>query len=295
MSFLRYPVATIGTAAAIVAAFLVYFIGVQIINRRELHPPDQYRLRKTLMTLDVIFVVLAIALLWARLLQHTGTFLGLIGAGVAVALRDPLLSIAGRIAIFAGHMYTVGDRIEISKMSGDVIDVGFFYTRLLEIGNWIGGDQATGRVVQFSNNVVFGNPVFNYTQNFSYIWDEVKLPIKYSSNVQAATEIMMRAASEYTKKFLHKAEADLEQMQKSFLVPKVELKPAVFLKVTDNWVELAMRYIVDPKKRRAAGSFIYTKIFDAIEGRQDIQIASSTMEVTVNSPDLQTSQRPKAA
>jgi small-conductance mechanosensitive channel len=176
-----------------------------------------------------------------------------------------------------------------------VIDVGFFYTRLLEIGNWIGGDQATGRVVQFSNNVVFGNPVFNYTQNFSYIWDEVKLPIKYSSNVQAATEIMMRAASEYTKKFLHKAEADLEQMQKSFLVPKVELKPAVFLKVTDNWVELAMRYIVDPKKRRAAGSFIYTKIFDAIEGRQDIQIASSTMEVTVNSPDLQTSQRPKAA
>ena len=77
----------------------------------------------------------AVAILWAHTLQNKGTFLGLIGAGMAVALKEPLLSIAGRLAIFSGHMYTAGDRIELQEMKGDVIDVGFFYTRMLEIGS----------------------------------------------------------------------------------------------------------------------------------------------------------------
>src|SRR5438045_439235 len=94
-------------------------------------------------------------------LAAEGTFLGLLGAGLAIALREPLLSVAGRVAIFAGKMYSVGDRIQLETMSGDVIDVGFFYTRMMEIGNWIGGDQVSGRIVQLPNSKIFGNPIFN--------------------------------------------------------------------------------------------------------------------------------------
>jgi small-conductance mechanosensitive channel len=285
MLHLAYPIATIGTAIAIVAAFLINWMGDRYIRGHVTDMGESYRRRKGLLTAVVLIAAAAIVLLWARLLQHTGTFLGIIGAGLAIALREPLLSIAGRIAIFAGNIYRVGDRIQIQQMSGDVIDIGFFYTRMMEIGNWIGGDQFTGRIVQLANATVFGNAVYNYTQNFNYLWDEIKLPVTYESNVKQMTSILTEVGAEYTEDFLKAAEQDLEKMRHSFLVPSFELKPHVFIKVTDNWVELTMRYVVDPKKRREASSYIYERVLDRVRQSDDITIASTTMAVTVYPPE----------
>lgn len=278
--FWHYEVEIIGTAAALLAGWLISLLGKPISNLYK-GSKQRYRARKFINTMVVLLVFAALVILWSQPLKGTGTFLGIIGAGLAIALKEPLLSIAGRLAIFAGNMYSVGDRIEINKLSGDVIDVGVFYTRMMEIGNWVGGDQVSGRLVQFPNASIFGAPVFNYTQNFSYIWDEIKLPVTYASNIEAVSKILMEVGESYTREFLKKAEADLENMRHSFLVPGVELKPAVYLKVTDNWVELTLRYVVDPKKRRSATTFIFGETFKRIQGRKDIQIASSTMNVTV--------------
>lgn len=278
--FWHYEVEIIGTAAALLAGWLISLLGKPISNLYK-GSKQRYRARKFINTMVVLLVFAALVILWSQPLKRTGTFLGIIGAGLAIALKEPLLSIAGRLAIFAGNMYSVGDRIEINKLSGDVIDVGVFYTRMMEIGNWVGGDQVSGRLVQFPNASIFGAPVFNYTQNFSYIWDEIKLPVTYASNIEAVSKILMEVGESYTREFLKKAEADLENMRHSFLVPGVELKPAVYLKVTDNWVELTLRYVVDPKKRRSATTFIFGETFKRIQGRKDIQIASSTMNVTV--------------
>ena len=230
----------------------------------------------------MVFVVgaLAIALAWGRLVPHHGTFFGLIGAGLAVALREPLLSIAGRIAIFAGRIYDAGDRIQIGDHSGDVIDIGFFYTRMLEIGNWIHGDQYSGRILQFPNAQIFGVGVFNYTRDFKYIWDEVSLNITYNSNIDSATKIMLNTGTRYTKDFLSGAKEQLLRMQQYFLVPDIELTPQVYLHVTTNWVGLTMRYVVDPKKRRAASTYLYRAIFDEVIAREDIKIGTDTMEIT---------------
>lgn len=278
--FWHYEVEIIGTAAALLAGWLISLLGKPVSNLYK-GSKQRYRARKFINTMVVLLVFAALVILWSQPLKRTGTFLGIIGAGLAIALKEPLLSIAGRLAIFAGNMYSVGDRIEINKLSGDVIDVGVFYTRMMEIGNWVGGDQVSGRLVQFPNASIFGAPVFNYTQNFSYIWDEIKLPVTYASNIEAVSKILMEVGESYTREFLKKAEADLENMRHSFLVPGVELKPAVYLKVTDNWVELTLRYVVDPKKRRSATTFIFGETFKRIQGRKDIQIASSTMNVTV--------------
>src|SRR3954471_5198647 len=150
MAHLPYPYAIIGTVLVFVLGFAVQWIGNRIISRRE-GGLERYRLHQYLNTGIMVVGTVVVFMLWARLIQNKGTFFGILGAGLAVALREPLLSIAGRIAIFAGHMYSVGDRIEINKMTGDVMDVGFFYTRMMEVGNWIGGDQASGRIVQFAN------------------------------------------------------------------------------------------------------------------------------------------------
>jgi small-conductance mechanosensitive channel len=215
-------------------------------------------------------------------LQHAGTFAGLVGAGLAVALRDPLLSIAARIAIFVGHIYNVGDRIEMNKMAGDVIDVGFFYTRMMEVGNWISADQNSGRIIQFSNSMIFGNAVFNYTQNFGYIWDELELPLTYDSNIQAASEILLEVGGQYTDDFLKGAQTELRRMQRYFIIPNVEVKPAVYIEINSNWVSLKMRYIVDPRKRRDAKNYIWREVFQRVQGREDLAIGSSTMDLTVH-------------
>lgn len=278
----QYHVAVLGTIAALVLSWLAVTIGGKIIDAAEDADRDRFRLRQTLNTFVLVAFVVAVGILWARKLQHTGTFLGLIGAGVAIALREPLLSIAGRIAIFAGRMYSIGDRIQLDQMAGDVIQIGFFYTRMMEIGNWIHGDQYSGRIIQFANAKIFGTAVMNYTQNFDYIWDEIALPITYESNMRAATEILIDAGDQYTRAFLEGAQRQLERMRRTFLIPETDLKPQVFTKVTDNYIQLSMRYIAHPKQRRAASSFIYSKVFEQLMRHKDIQMGSTTLSVTVD-------------
>ena len=283
MAFFPYFPRTAISFGCVVGGFLVYAIGRGIIYSRTKNHLERYNLRQALVTAIAVAVVVALIVVWGSLLKAHATFFGLVGAGLTVALKEPLLAIAGRIIILFGKMYGVGDRIEVNKITGDVIDVGFFYTRMMEVGNWIHGDQATGRIVQFSNSRMFGDTaVYNYTHNFSYIWDEVKLPITYASNIKATTEILLEVGGEYTREFLQGAQHELEQMRRSVVVPNVELKPQVFLRVTDNWVELNMRYVVDPKKRRAASSFIYSNAFAKLQGRDDITIASSTADVAIH-------------
>ena len=285
-----FPIAVLGTITAVVAYFVVAYIGKKLIESQNKDQRERYRKRQVLNTITLVLALIAIVILWARLLEHAATFLGLVGAGLAIALKEPLLAIAGRLAILGGRWYSVGDRIEVDNVKGDVIDIGFFYTRMMELGNWIGGDQASGRIVQFSNSKLFGDRVvYNYTRNFKYIWDEVMLPITYASNVQAAREILLKAGETYSEEFLQGAEADLEEMKGYFLVPTFELKPQVYIQVTSNWVQLTMRYVVDPKKRRQASSFIFTEVLTEVRGRGDITIASQTMDIAVHEGANETS------
>jgi len=285
MGFFDHPIPVLGTIGVFVVGWLVLVFGQKFIRSHAPNPKEEYRKQRLLSTVVVVLGAVTLVGIWSKLFQHTSTFLGLIGAGLAVALREPLLSIAGRIAIFVGQMYTAGDRIEINKMSGDVIDVGFFYTRMMEIGNWIGGDQYSGRIIQFANAQVFGSSVFNYTRNFAYIWDEIKIPVTYASNINAATDLLKKVGGEYTREFMVGAEQQIAKMEKTFSVPRFEVDPIVFLKVTDNWIELTLRYLVDPKKRRAASSFIFSEVFRRIHQRKDIEIGSSTLSLSVTNPE----------
>lgn len=282
MKYIPYPVPMIGTAVTLLMAWSIHSFGQRSIVRRIQDPQERYSRRKLLSTSLMAITVAVLIVLWSSRLPNAGTFLGLLGAGVAVALKDPLLSIIGRMAIFSGRMYNVGDRVEIDQMKGDVIDVGLFYTRLMEIGNWIEGDMATGRTIQFANARVFGGSIFNYTNYFKYIWDEIHLPITYASNLKAANDILLAVGREYTNEFLAGAEKELDQMGREFLVPRFQLDPNVYVRVTSNWVECSLRYIVDAKERRTASDFIFRKVFEQLQTHPDIQIASETMDIALH-------------
>lgn len=280
-----YAIPILGSVSVLVIAYVAAVVGRKVIESRDVSPKEHYRLYRLTNTVITVLTVAAIIAFWSKIFEHKGQFWGLLGAGLAISLREPLLSIAGRVAIFAGHMYSGGDRIEINKLSGDVIDIGFFYTRMMEIGNWIGGDQYSGRTIQFANAQVFGTPVFNYTRTFGYIWDEVRIPITYASNVKALSDILKNVGREYTQQFLQGAQQQIEKMQRYFMVPIFEVEPDVYIKVTENYIELTLRYIVDPKQRRKAASFIYAEAFRQMREHEDIQIGSTTMDLTVHPPD----------
>jgi len=279
---MAYPIATIGTAIAIALGFVIDRVGDAIIGRRTRDERQKYTFRTNLRLVLIVAVAVAILFLWARLFKNEGTFFGLLGAGLAVAMKEPLLSIAGRLSIWLGHIFRVGDRIEFQGMGGDVISVGVFYTRMLEIGNWIHGDQATGRIVQFPNSAVYQNSVYNYTQNFSFIWDELALPVTYASDVPAARDILVKTGEEYTRDFLSNAKGELDQLRSEYLLPDLNLKPTVYMRVTSNYIELTMRYLVDPRKRRPASSWLYERIFDRVRANDKISIGSDTMDLTVH-------------
>lgn len=287
---MQYPVATIGTAIAIGAAIVIDRIGAALIRRRPGSPQQQYGWRTNLALLTTLGVLIAVVLLWARLLPNKGTFFGLVGAGLALAMKEPLLSIAGRLSIWVGRLYRVGDRIEFQNMAGDVISIGVIYTRMLEIGNWIHGDQATGRIVEFPNASVYQHPVYNYTQNFQWIWDELTLPVTYSSDVAAATAILVNTGEEYTRDFLGAAAEQIEKLRSSFLLPDLNLQPTVYTRVTSNYVELTMRYLVDPRKRRAASSWLFSHIFEKVQANVNIGISSETLDLTVHPPEKKEAQ-----
>jgi small-conductance mechanosensitive channel len=288
---MEYPVATIGTAVAIGAAVAIDRAGTAFIRRRAGSPQEKYIWRTNLGLLTTLGALIFLVILWGRLFPNKGTFFGLLGAGLALAMKEPLLSIAGRLSIWFGGLYRIGDRIEFQNMAGDVINIGVFYTRMLEIGNWIGGDQATGRIVQFPNASVYQHPVYNYTQNFSYIWDELMLPVTYASDVGAATDILIKTGEEYTRDFLGAAAAQIEQLRSSYLLPDLTLEPKVYTRVTSNYVELTMRYLVEPRKRRAASSWLYAHIFERVRANISVGIASETLDLTVHPPEKKEAQQ----
>ena len=103
------------------------------------------------------------------------------------ALQEVIMSIAGWIAIVTGDFYKSGDRVMVGGIKGDVIDLGVLRTTVMELGDWVDGDLYNGRIVRIANSFVFKEPVFNYSSDFPFLWDEIKIPIQYGSDHERAT------------------------------------------------------------------------------------------------------------
>ena len=117
---------------------------------------------------------------------------GVAGAGVAFALQEVIASVAGWVAISVGSFYSPGDRVQVGGIRGDVIDVSILRTTLMEVGEWVAADLYTGRIVRVANSFVFKEPVFNYSGDFPFLWDEIVLPVRYGSDWKLAREMLAR-------------------------------------------------------------------------------------------------------
>lgn len=246
----------------------------------------RYRLRKFITFVSYVVVILLLSIIFSDRLGGLTVALGVAGAGVAFALQEVIASFAGWFAVTFAGFYKPGDRVQLGGIKGDVIDVSFLRTTLMEVGEWVKGDQYTGRVVRIANSFVFKEPVFNYSGDFPFLWDEITVPVKYGGDHRLARQIFQNVAAEVVGEYSANAAAAWKNFSKQYLLEDAITEPMVSLIATDNWMEFTIRYVVDFKRRRGTKDALFMRILDefAATNRQ-VEFASATFHL-VETPTI---------
>lgn len=257
------------------------------INRALDDNTTRYRAKKVVRLVSYALILLLALVTFTGKVQYFTLAIGLISAGLAFALQEVILSLAGWVAIFASGLYKPGDRVEINNVKGDVIDIGLTRTTLMEIGEWVHSDNYSGRIVQISNAFVFKGPIRNYSTDFPFVWDEINLPVRYGSDLKRAQELIWDIAQQSLSEYAEYARTQWKVMVQKYLIENANVAPTLSLKLTDNWVEFNLRFVVDYKKRRVTKDNLYRQIHEAIAQTEGaVQLASVTLEL-VNFPGTQ--------
>src|SRR6202453_4050451 len=256
----------------------------QTLPRRFGRADARYRVRKFLVFSGSLSILLFLAILFEDRLGRLSFAFGVVGAGVAVALQDVLASIAGAFSIGFSKLYAMGDRVQIGDTRGDVIDIGLLRTTLLETGNWVGRDLYNGRIVRIPNSAVLKGSVFNYSQGFQFIWDEIKVLFTSPSDCQLAKEILLRVAKDAVGEYMVEAQTSWKAMSDNYRSANPPLEPTVALVVNAGSLEFTVSYVVDYTKRTAMQDQLFTKIVEEIaNGKGRLQWAFP-VSTTVNQP-----------
>jgi small-conductance mechanosensitive channel len=232
----------------------------QTLPKRFGRADARYRVRKFVVFCGYLAILLFLAILFEGRLGRLSFALGVAGAGVAVALQDVLASIAGAFSIGFSKLYTVGDRVQIGDIRGDVIDIGLLRTTLMETGNWVSKDLYNGRIARIPNSTVLKGSVFNYSQGFRFIWDEIKAVLTGTSDSQFARAMLLRVAKEAIGEYLLEAQSSWKTMSENYHSENPPLEPTVTLSVNSGSLDFTVSYVVDYTKRTAMQDRLFTKI-----------------------------------
>ena len=220
-----------------------------------------------------------ILFIWLGSGSNLTVAMGILGAGIAFASQEVIGSFAGYVNIVTGSLFRIGDRVRIGNVEGDVLDISILRTTVMEIGEWVRADQYTGRIVSVANRVVFSEPVFNYTQHWRYLWDEIVIPVTYTSDWRRAGEMMLEHGRTYTMRFLSEAQSELQAVLDRYPLHETAVEPTLYVVMTDNWIELTLRFVVEAHERRKVRAQLHHELLQQFESESGITVASVTMEV----------------
>jgi small-conductance mechanosensitive channel len=254
----------------------IRFAILKIVWRFTEDPKSRYTWRRSVSLTVGLITVILIGSVWIRAIGQFGTFLGLLTAGIAIALKDPLTNIAGWIFILARKPFSLGDRVQIGDHAGDVIDLRLFQFTLLEIGNWVDADQSTGRIIHIPNGVIFTQSQSNYSAGFKFIWNEIPVLVTFESNWTKARDLLQQIVSHHAKELSADAEKKIIEASKKYMIFYQYLTPIVYTTVKESGILLTMRYICDPRKRRVTEHEIWEDVLTAFAGNKDIEFAYPT-------------------
>ncbi len=266
----------IETAVVITALWLVrWALGRFLIPRIE-QPDLRFRARKIVTYTVVITGLLLVGRTWSDGISELGAFLGLLAAGLAIALNQPLTNLAGWLFILWRRPFRIGDRVEVGEHRGDVTDIRLFQFSILEIGNWVDADQHTGRVIHLPNAFVFQKAQANYHTALKLIWNELPVMITFESNWQDAKAILGEIVHRHARGTEGWDEVGHAPGGGRHAVARLEGPATVVTSVADSGVVLTLRYLCRPTERRGTAEKIWEEILAAFGNRDDIDFAYPT-------------------
>jgi small-conductance mechanosensitive channel len=254
-------------------------VAVNMLRVRVKDPAHLHTLHMLVRNTIVLAGCIIILFIWLGVGSNFTVAMGILGAGIAFASQEVIGSFAGYLNIVTGSMFRIGDRVRIGDVVGDVLDIGMLRTTVMEIGEWVKADQYTGRIVTVANRMVFAAPVFNYTQHWRYLWDEIMIPVTYTSDWKRAGEIMLEHGREYTADFQAQAQDELQALMKAYPLHETMVEPSLYIVMTDNWIEMTLRYVVDARERRKAKGELHLELLRHFESEMDVTVASATFEI----------------
>lgn len=245
--------------------------------------------RQAIRLVATVILILGLLSIWFSDPTRLATALGLVSAGLAFALQQPVTSIASYFVILRGSTFTVGDRISMGGVRGDVLHLGFIQTTIMEMGQppdvqnaepamWVKSRQFTGRIVTVSNSKIFAEPVFNYTRDFPFIWEEMAIPITYKADRANMESILLDAAARHAVLPASISEYTLRMLHSKFHIEGSDIDPRVFVRLTDNWLELTVRFMVHTHQIRSVKDAMSRDILAAMDA-SGIDIASATVDI----------------
>jgi len=283
------PGVTVETQAKIVLSVLVIVflilarrLVLYMLGRKVRDPVRRYRWAKASGYTVTVMSVLVLAQVWFTALRSMGTFLGLLSAGLAIALKDLVADLAGWLFILWRKPFDLGDRIQVGAHAGDVVDIRIFAFTIMEIGNWVAADQSTGRMIHVPNARVFTEPLANYTADFPFLWNEMPVLVTFESDWRRAKEILRRIVGEEAMEASREAEATVADSSRFFLVHHEGLLPVIYTSVEDSGVLLTTRYLTRPRERRATTETIWERVLDAFQDEPSIEFAYPTQRLRLD-------------
>ena len=277
-------------AVVLLLGKLARWVSRRIIDRSDAAAVQRaFWTRQAINLLVAVVMILGLLSIWFNDPTRLSTAFGLVTAGLAFALQQVVTSLAGYFVILRGATFTIGDRISMGGVRGDVLQLGFIQTTIMEMGQpppvqgadpamWVKSRQFTGRIVTVSNSKIFSEPVFNYTRDFPFIWEEMTLPIAYKDDHKKVERILIEAATRHGEDPNAVAADAKAELQRRFSIEQMDLEPRVFYRITDNWLELTVRFIVGTHRIRGAKDAMSRFIVDELDAA-GIGIASATYEI----------------
>ena len=184
--------------------------------------------------------------------DNLGTFLGLAGAGLTVALKDFIVGFIGWFVLMGKNGIRIGDLVEINGVTGEVVELGIFYTVLLETGSWNESGHPTGRRVTFTNGFAIEGHYFNFSTSGQWLWDEVRIEVPAGHDPYPIVDAIQKEVDEATADSARQAEAEWKGSRRSPHLAALTGAPAISLKPVAGGVEIIARYITRASERAKA-------------------------------------------
>jgi len=244
-----------------------------IIYRKVNDSVKYYSIKQVINYIVGILIIVLNFIIWLDSVSNVATYIGLLSAGIAIALKEVFTNIAGWILLEFRKPFEVSHRIMIGEQKGDVIDKRLFHFTLMEVSSFEDGEQSTGRIIDIPNSFVFTYAIVNYTKGFEYIWNEIKILLSFESNWRKAKENLLNIANKDTDITTEKVSKQIKNASKKYMIQYNKFTPIVYMDVKENGIQLTLRYLCEPKRRRITSNKIWEDVLDMVEQFSDIRLA----------------------